>query len=390
MTPASEALPKILSSPRINMDIRRWGGNFMKTECPFHQGNTPNTFWLSLTSGKWGCWSARCAFHTEGVGDGWEFREFLEEYGFDDAVIGATVADIQWEESEVWQPAFIIGEVGDQNDIDGLPNIRWPHIYMWQVDWQLLKLVYDAVMAVPDWFMYIDKPVSEWSLCPAAPGSLEHDHWLDLQWLITDRKLSPAILDKARTGYCKQEKKLVYPLINSKRQIFGVAKRIAAAGEKTHLTGTPYVPGDDGFERVETYPGMCLYGESFLDAVPAQDFIAVVEGQNDTLMLMTHGYPAAGKFGNRLSREQAVILKELGRRIILVPDADAAGVNYTIQDISELHKVGAEVEVADYNLYGGFGDPGEFDAKTTRRVMANPISTGRFLASANNWIATFS
>lgn len=109
-----------------------------------------------------------------------------------------------------------------------------------------------------------------------------------------------------------------------------------------------------------------LYGLNFIKKdMRKLNFIVIVEGYNDAILLQKYGVPAAAIMSTTITENQIKLIKKYTNNVVLFLDGDTAGINNTISNIKQLKKEGLEVEVI--NVLGF--DPDEVAIKHKDKLL---------------------
>ena len=120
--------------------------------------------------------------------------------------------------------------------------------------------------------------------------------------------------------------------------------------------------------------GNILYGLNFIKKQIRQlDYVILVEGYNDAIMMQKYGVPACAIMGTSLTTSQVNLIKKYTNNVILFLDGDQAGIESTIEHIRNLKKEGFNVEVV--NILGF--DPDDVAIKYKEESLNFIISTKR-------------
>jgi DNA primase len=102
--------------------------------------------------------------------------------------------------------------------------------------------------------------------------------------------------------------------------------------------------------------GAILYGLNFIKRdIRQKEYLVLVEGYNDAIILQKYGVPAAAIMSTSISGGQIELIKKYAKKVILFLDGDAPGIESTLTNIKRLSAEGIEVEVL--NIQGS--DPDE-------------------------------
>jgi DNA primase len=152
------------------------------------------------------------------------------------------------------------------------------------------------------------------------------DEWRLLTRTLSDQRANLAAalqvgLITERTGgghYDRFRGRLIFPIFDLQGRIIAFGGRIIGAGEPKYLNS----PESPLYSK-----GRNLYGlYQAREAIRKDNLAILVEGYMDLLALRAHGIePVVATLGTALTREQVRLLKGYTSRVVLVFDADAAG-----------------------------------------------------------------
>ena len=152
------------------------------------------------------------------------------------------------------------------------------------------------------------------------------DEWRLLTRTLSDQRANLAaalqvglITERAGGGhYDRFRGRLIFPIFDLQGRIIAFGGRIIGAGEPKYLNS----PESPLYSK-----GRNLYGlYQAREAIRKDNLAILVEGYMDLLALRAHGIePVVATLGTALTREQVRLLKGYTSRVVLVFDADAAG-----------------------------------------------------------------
>jgi hypothetical protein len=270
-------------------------GDIIKGRCPFHEGSSGKTLWISVDTGVWGCWSTRCSKNTAG-----SLRSLFAALGFNSGQAENFVRQIGTLEHVSSLPSVPTS----RRDLDEGGFLRESHIIGWQVNW-------------------ID---NEERLRGTRPYTY-----------VQSRGASLAALDLLGVGYDASLGALVFPLRKSDGSLCGIARREPEPDRKYYVSGSPYGINHPRYFKRHVPKGQVLWGyfaqrEKIRSNVP----VVVVEGFFDVVKLCSLGVCAVAKMGEKLTNRQVEILLSLNNPIVLWPDRDRAGILGVSRDASRL------------------------------------------------------
>jgi DNA primase len=156
--------------------------------------------------------------------------------------------------------------------------------------------------------------------------------------------------------------RLIFPILDMQGRVMAFGGRIIGEGEPKYLNS----PESQLYSK-----GRNLYGlYQAREAVRKQDLVILVEGYMDLLALRTRQIePVAATLGTALTREQVRLLKGYTSRVVLVFDADAAGLKAMQRSLP--HFAAERLPVRVLTLPAG-EDPDTYAAKYGVELFRNP------------------
>jgi len=301
---------------------RAHAGEYLKFDCPFHDGGLHSkTLWVDRSGSKWSCWSTRCAYSSGG-----SLRYLLYLCGY------------KWKEAGTILDAMGIAPeaniesdgISDQGDIDRAGIVQDAHLAMWAVDWHLADAACRAAVSAPGYPDRAFEPLSEWADSPAAPGTVEHDHWNWLGYMLVERRIPPAGLSFMGVAYDPDAHHFVFPLRTRYGELAGIGRRyIAAQSKRRYVTSRCVYPvGHEQYHPIHVDAKALFWGWwENRHRIGAGHDIHVVEGYLDQVKLCAMGYCALAKNNRRLTKEQVKYLYEVPNPVIMWPDNDVEGLS---------------------------------------------------------------
>ncbi len=136
---------------------------------------------------------------------------------------------------------------------------------------------------------------------------------------------------KSDRHYDRFRDRLMFPIINTKKEIIGFGGRIIGDGEPKYLNS----PESALFQKGEN-----LYGLNRVHFHGNREEIVLVEGYMDVIAMAFHGMDfAVASLGTALTEAQGHLMRRYGKKVYICYDSDAAGINATIRGIEVLRKV---------------------------------------------------
>ena len=142
--------------------------------------------------------------------------------------------------------------------------------------------------------------------------------------------------------------RVMYPIFNAKNQVIGFGGRVMGDAQPKYLNS----PETDIFDKRRN-----LYGFNYARTSRTDNFI-LCEGYMDVISLHQAGFSqAVASLGTAFTEEQALMLKRMGRRILLSYDSDGAGTKAALRALEILRNTGLSGRVINLKPYK---DPDEF------------------------------
>ena len=142
--------------------------------------------------------------------------------------------------------------------------------------------------------------------------------------------------------------RVMFPIQNAAGKVIGFGGRVMGEGEPKYLNS----PETAIFEKRKN-----LYGLHLARSSRADNFI-LCEGYMDVISLHQAGFSQAmASLGTSFTMEQAMMLKRMGKKILLSYDSDGAGTGAALRAITILRECGLRGQVINMQPYK---DPDEF------------------------------
>lgn len=340
-------------SPYVKL---RRAGRSMVGLCPFHKEKT-GSFHVSPERGTWHCFG--CG---EG-GDGFSFIEKIEGIDFKGALaILAEKAGVRIEYTQ--------GSGEDRSKKEKLFGL------MKEVqEWYQKKLPESPAEAYARHRGLIDETIGAWGL-GFAP-----DAWRDLlEALTATGHTIPELLGaglikeadgKPGTYYDRFRNRLVFPIRDSAGRVVGFTGRALAADEPAKYLNSPET---DLYHKSDILFGM----DRAKDAIRTRGFTILVEGQLDLIHAHQAGFTnTVALSGTALTPTHVKLMKRFSDNLMLILDADAAGLTATARSAMLALAEGLRVKAVSLPEGQDPADcltaPGGTEAFTARVVAAKPI-----------------
>ena len=330
-------------------------GKSLRGLCPFHKEKTPS-FHVSPERGTWHCFGCGLG------GDGFSFIEKIEGVDFKGALkILAEKAGVRIEYSQG----------GGREDTSEKERLQ---ALMSRVsEWYAGNLPGSSAHRYAKQRSLSEETVSAWRLGYAP------DAWRALLEALTAEGFS--IEDLLATGLIKEadgkpgiyydrfRNRLLFPIRDAVGRVVGFTGRTLAEDELAKYLNSPET---DLYHKSEILFGM----DAAKEAIRMRDFTMLVEGQMDVLLAHQVGFTnAVALSGTALSERHLSLMKRYSENLMLVLDADPAGLKATARSAVLALRSGLRVKAA--RLPSGKDpadliseDPKEF---TKRITEAKPI-----------------
>jgi len=313
--------------------LEKAGENY-KARCPFHNEKTPS-FYVSPRRKSYYCFG--CA----AKGDIFTFVQEFEKVDF----VGAL--KILAERAGVELQQFRNEKTGEHERLRGVLELATA-FYEGQLSRN--KKAYEYLTSRG----LTDKTIKDWRLGYAADEwRLLHDHLISKR--VTEADMEAAGLIKisekdtvkegGRTGviYDRFRGRVMFPLFDPSSRVVGYSGRIFGVEERE---GNPkYLNSPDGelFNKSEI-----LYGyHKAKEGIRQWGYAILVEGQMDLLMCHQAGYTnAVATSGTSLTPQHLDKLRKISDNLMLVYDADKAGLKATLRAWTGALSIGMDVKVA--------------------------------------------
>jgi len=295
--------------------------------CPFHKEKTPS-FHVSHERGSWHCFGCGLG------GDGFSFIEKIEGVDFKGALkILAEKAGVTIEYSS-----------GAQHKEDQSKKERLRALMSRASEWYAGKLASSPAQIYAEKRGLTDKTISAWRLGYAP------DEWRALLEALTaegfkiEELLSAGLIKEADgkkgTYYDRFRNRLMFPIRDSAGRVVAFTGRALASDDLAKYLNSP--------ETELYHKSEILYGmDSAKDAIRVRKFTMLVEGQMDVLHAHQVGFEnAVALSGTALSEKHLALMKRYSDNLMLVLDADPAGLNASARSATLALYSGLRVKAA--------------------------------------------
>jgi DNA primase len=295
--------------------------------CPFHKEKT-GSFHVSLERGSWHCFGCGIG------GDGFSFIEKIEGVDFKGALkILAEKAGVTIEYS---------GGGASREEQSKKEKLR--ALMGRASEWYAGKLAKSPAEKYAKSRGLTDKTISAWRLGYAP------DEWRALLEAFTAEGFSiPELLSaglikeadgKQGTYYDRFRNRLMFPIRDGAGRVVAFTGRALAADDLAKYLNSP--------ETELYHKSEILYGmDAAKDAIRVRKFTMLVEGQMDVLHAHQAGFEnAVALSGTALSEKHLSLMKRYSENLMLVLDADPAGLNASARSATLALHSGLRVKAA--------------------------------------------
>ncbi len=330
-------------------------GRSMVGLCPFHKEKTPS-FHVSSERGTWHCFGCGLG------GDGFSFIEKIEGVDFKEALkILAEKAGVVIE--------YTHGE--DRKDVSKKERL---HSLMNQAgEWYAGKLPGSPAEVYAKKRGLADETIVTWRLGYAPNAWHALLEAFTAKGFTTEELFAVGLIKEADgklgTYYDRFRNRLLFPIRDSMGRVVAFTGRtLVVDGQAKYLNS----PETGLYHKSEILFGM----DMAKDAIRMRDFTMLVEGQMDTLLAHQTGFKnVVALSGTALSEHHLSLVKRYSKNLMLVLDADPAGLAATARSAGLALRRGLRVKAA--SLPSGKDpadlineDPKEFSA---RAAAAKPV-----------------
>ena len=183
-----------------------------------------------------------------------------------------------------------------------------------------------------------------------------------------DAALQLGLIAERTSGghYDRFRGRLIFPIFDLQGRVIAFGGRIIGEGEPKYLNS----PESQLYSK-----GRNLYGlYQAREAIRKQNMVILVEGYMDLLALRARGIePVVATLGTALTREQVRLLKGYTSRVVLVFDADTAGLKAMQRSLP--HFAGERLPARVLTLPAG-EDPDSYAAKYGVEIFTSPWEQG--------------
>ena len=295
--------------------------------CPFHKEKTPS-FHVSPERGTWHCFG--CG---EG-GDGFSFIEKIEGVDFKGALkILAEKAGVQ-----------ITTIYGSGNHEDISKKDRLNAAMSRASGWYAGQIKESPAHAYGKQRGLTEESFSNWGLGYAPDAWRALLEALTAEGFTIEELLAAGLIKEADgkpgTYYDRFRNRLMFPIRDTSGRTVAFTGRTLASDELAKYLNSPET---DLYRKSEILFGM----DHAKEAIRARGFILLVEGQLDALHAHQAGYAnAVALSGTALSEKHLALMKRYSDNLMLVLDADPAGLKATARSAELALRAGLRVKAA--------------------------------------------
>ena len=328
--------------------------------CPFHKEKTPS-FHVSVDRGSYHCFGC-------GVGgDAFSFIEKVEGVDFKGAL------------KILAEKAGVTLDSRSRGPEDGGKKDQLRALMSRASEWYASQLAGTPAEAYAKKRGLTDKTITEWRIGYAPEAWRALLEALTAEGFTVPELLAAGLIKEADgkkgTYYDRFRNRLIFPIRDSAARVVGFTGRALSAEEPAKYLNSPET---ELYRKSEVLFGM----DRAKDAVRARGFTLLVEGQMDVLLAQQAGFEnTVALSGTALSDKHLALMKRYSENLMLVLDADAAGLSATAKSAALALK--SELRVKAARLPKGkdpaelvLEDPKEF----TKRIAAGKPIVEFFLA----------
>lgn len=328
MSSAAETIKERLGIAEVlesYIRLEKAGANY-KARCPFHHEKTPS-FFVS---------PARNTYYCFGCGVKGDIFTFVQEFEKVDFV-GAL--KILAERAGIELAQFKDEKKGEYDRLRGVLELATTFFQkQLQGNKKAMQYLLDRGLT--------EKMVSDWRIGFAPQDWRQlHDYLLTKKIPVSDMETVGLVKRSEKsdgTAYDRFRARIIFPLFDPSSRVIGYSGRIFGVPDSE---GPKYLNSPDTplFNKSET-----LYGyHKAKEGIRQWKYTILVEGQMDLLLCHQHGYTnTVATSGTSLTDSHLDKLKKISDNLMLVYDADKAGLKATLRAWTGALRVGMDVKVA--------------------------------------------
>jgi DNA primase len=301
-------------------------GKSLRGLCPFHKEKTPS-FHVSPERGTWHCFGCGLG------GDGFSFIEKIEGVDFKGAMkILADKAGV----------TIQYAQGGNREDVSKKERL---HAVMSRAaEWYAGKLLGSPAEAYAKHRGLSEETIKTWRLGYAPDAWRELLESLTAEGFTNDELLSVGLIKEADgkpgTYYDRFRNRLLFPIRDIAGRVVGFTGRALAQDELAKYLNSPET---ELYHKSEVLFGM----DMAKDAIRTRGFTMLVEGQMDVLLAHQAGFAnAIALSGTALTERHLALMKRYSENLMLVLDADPAGLKATARSAMLALRAGLRVKGA--------------------------------------------
>ncbi|MCX6786551.1 MAG: DNA primase [Candidatus Kaiserbacteria bacterium] len=296
--------------------------------CPFHKEKTAS-FHVSLDRGTWHCFGCGLG------GDGFSFIEKVEGVDFKGALkILAEKAGVQI--------TTIYGSGGGKEDVSKKDRLR--EVISRASEWYAGKLVGSPAETYAKQRGLSKETIHSWRLGYAPDAWRALLEALSAEGFTVQELLAAGLIKEAdgKTGtfYDRFRNRLMFPITDNAGRVVAFTGRALSADDQAKYLNSP--------ETELYHKSEILFGiDRAKDAIRTRKFALLVEGQMDVLLAHQIGFEnAIALSGTALSEKHLALIKRYSENLLLVLDADTAGLSATARSAALALSRGLQVKAA--------------------------------------------
>lgn len=336
-------------------------GKSLRGLCPFHKEKSPS-FHVSPERGSWHCFGCGLG------GDGFSFIEKIEGVDFKGALkILAEKAGVRIEYSQG----------GSREDASKKDRLR--ALMSRASEWYASKLSGSPAEAYAKQRGLSDETVRAWRLGFAPDAWRALLEALTAEGFTIEELLAAGLIKEADgkpgTYYDRFRNRLMFPIRDSAGRTAAFTGRALAADDLAKYLNSPET---DLYHKSEILFGM----DQAKDAIRTRGFTMLVEGQMDAIHAHQAGFQnTVALSGTALSEKHVTLMKRYSENLMLVLDADTAGLTATARSAALALRAGLRVKGVRLPVGKDPADVLTVDAKDfSQRVAAGKPIVEYFLA----------
>ncbi len=305
----------------------RRAGRSMVGLCPFHKEKT-GSFHVSTERGSWHCFGCGLG------GDGFSFIEKVEGVDFKGALkILADKAGVE-----------IVSTYGSADRGASEKKERLRTLMARAGEWYARKLAGSAGEAYAKKRGFSAETIAGWRLGYAPEAWRDLLEAMTAEGFSTQELLAAGLIKEADgkpgTYYDRFRNRLMFPIRDIAGRVVGFTGRALASDERAKYLNSPET---ELYHKSEVLFGM----DKAKDAIRTRGFTMLVEGQVDVILAHQAGFAnAVALSGTALTERHLSLMKRFSDNLMLVLDADPAGLKATARSAALALYAGLRVKAA--------------------------------------------